>query len=86
MQRKKINRKKIIEKKEREEVIKFAKSASFDAQRSSKALNISYQIIKDGSIYEVNVKNVVKIKDLQKIKAQKNNLKKGSVICLKRKD
>lgn len=81
------NKRKIILKvNERRAVVKFAKIASRDAKRSSKALSLSYDIIKDGSFYKVFENDMIKIAEIKKIDVEKSNLKKGSVICLKSKD
>lgn len=51
-------RRKIIERtKDRRIVVEFAKNASSSAKRSSKALDISYDIIKNGAIFKVYDKN-----------------------------
>lgn len=78
------NRRKIIERvKDRRIVIEFAKDASSDAKRSSKALDIPYDIIKDGAIFKVYDNNMIKTANLKKIDSNRSNLKKGSIICLK---
>lgn len=78
------NRKKIIERaKDRRIVVEFAKNASSSAKRSSKALDISYDIIKNGAIFKVYNNNMIKTANLKKIDSNRSNLKKGSIICLK---
>lgn len=76
----------ILKVNERRTLVKFAKIASRDAKRASKAMSLSYDIIKDGSFYKVFQNDMIKIAEIQKINVEKSNLKKGSVICLKSKD
>lgn len=67
----------------RRELIKFAKAASQNAKRSSVALEIPYDIIKDGSIYKVFEGNMIKTASIRKTNIDKIGLTKGSRICLK---
>lgn len=86
MQRKRNIRSKreIIERtSERRIVVRHAKNASSDAKRASKAMDIPYDIIKDGAIYKVYKNSMIKTAEIKKIKSYKSNLMKGSVICLK---
>ena len=68
---------------ERRIVIRFAKNASSNAKRSSKALEIPYDIIKNGAIYKVYDNRMIKTAVLKKTNLNKSGLTKGSVICLK---
>lgn len=64
-------------------LIKFAKAASQNAKRTSVALEIPYDIIKDGSIYKVFEGNMIKTASIRKTNIDKTGLTKGSIICLK---
>lgn len=68
---------------ERRIVVRFARDASSNAKRSSKALEISYDIIKNRAFYKVYGGNMIKIAELKKTESHKSGLTKGSVICLK---
>ena len=68
---------------ERRLVLKFAKDASSNAKRTSKALEIPYHIIKDGVIYDVYDNNTTMTSNLKKTNSNKSDLIKGSKICLK---
>nr|WP_314492690.1 hypothetical protein [uncultured Chryseobacterium sp.] len=77
------SKREIIERaKERRIVVEFAKNASSNAKRSSKALEISYDIIKNGAIFKIFENGMIKTANLKKIDSNRSNLKKGSVICL----
>lgn len=67
----------------RNQLAYFARTASHNAKRSSIALDIPFEIIKDGNIYRFKNGEMVKLDTFQKIKADKVGLSKGSKICLK---
>ena len=67
----------------RRELVRFAKTASQNAKRSSIALDIPYEIIKDGGIYQVFEGSMIRTATLQKANVDKSGLTKGSRICLK---
>ena len=73
----------IRRKSERLEVVRFARAASRNAKRSSIALDIPFEIIKDGGIYQVYEGNMIRTATLPKIKSDTVGLTKGSKICLK---
>lgn len=64
-------------------LISIAKSASHNAKRSSIALEIPFEIIKDGGIYQVFDGSMIKTASLRKAISDKSGLTKGSRICLK---
>lgn len=68
---------------ERRIVVRFARDASSNAKRTSKALDISYDIIKNGSLYKVLDNNMIKVADIIKTPSNRSGLIKGSTICLK---
>ncbi|MDV4043696.1 hypothetical protein CMT37_12815 [Elizabethkingia anophelis] len=67
----------------RRELVRFAKAASQDAKRSSRALDIPFYIIKDGAIYQVYEGSMIKTATLRKANPERSGLTKGSRICLK---
>ncbi|WP_295201953.1 hypothetical protein [uncultured Chryseobacterium sp.] len=68
---------------DRRELARFAKAASQNAKRSSIALNIPFEIIKDGGIYKFIDGKMVKISSIRKVESVNSGLTKGSKICLK---
>lgn len=69
----------------RRALVKTANDASRNAKRSSIALDLEFEIIKNGSIYRVTGEKMVKKTALPKVAigAGKSSLTKGSRICLK---
>jgi Holliday junction resolvase RusA-like endonuclease len=61
----------------------FALAASRNAKRSSIALGIPFEIIKNGAIYQYQHGKMIKKTSLKTIKPDINGLTKGSKICLK---
>ena len=51
----------------RRELVRFAKAASQNAKRSSIALDIPFEIIKDGGIYQVFEGSMIKTATLRKV-------------------
>ena len=68
---------------DRLELVRFAKAASHNAKRSSIALDIPFEIIKDGGIYRVFEGKMVRTSSVEKVEFAKSGLTKGSKICLK---
>lgn len=68
---------------DRKTLLKYAKTASINAKRSSIALNIPFEIIKDGNLYQVYDGSMIKTATIRKIESKKNGFTKGSKICLK---
>lgn len=66
-------------------VLKSANDASRNAKRASTALNIDYEVLKDGIIYRISASKMVQTRVVPKVKpaAGKTGLTKGSRICLK---
>ncbi|WP_080780204.1 hypothetical protein [Chryseobacterium phocaeense] len=67
----------------RRELASFALTASRNAKRSSIALDIPFEIIKDGAVYQFQKGKMIKTATLKKIISDKTGLTKGSKICLK---
>jgi hypothetical protein len=67
---------------ENRNLIRSARRASQNAQRISRALEIPYEIIKDGVIYSIKKEGAVKVGVVHKIKSNTSGLVKGSKICL----
>lgn len=63
-------------------LIRSARRASQNAQRISRALDIPYEIIKDGIIYSIKKDKAVQIGTIHKVKSNTPGLVKGSKICL----
>ena len=78
-----IRRGKISRELMRRGLIQSAKEASADAKRSSKALNIPFDIIKNDGIYQVFDNSMIKTASILKIRSEKTGLTVGSKICLK---
>ncbi|CAM3747754.1 hypothetical protein ELOC111193_18275 [Elizabethkingia occulta] len=67
----------------REQLANFALTASRNAKRSSIALDIPFEIIKNGAIYRFQHGEMIKTASLKKIESDRSGLTKGSKICLK---
>ncbi|AZA84929.1 hypothetical protein C1637_21865 [Chryseobacterium lactis] len=67
----------------RKELASFALIASRNAKRSSIALGIPFEIIKNGAVYQFQHGKMVKTASLKKIESDRSKLTKGSKICLK---
>jgi hypothetical protein len=64
-------------------LMQYAKEASADAKRSSNALDIPFDIIKNDGIYQVFNNSMIKTASVLKVKSEKMGLTKGSKISLK---
>lgn len=67
----------------RTELASFALTASRNAKRSSIALDIPFEIIKNGAVYQFQKGKMIKTASFKKIESNKSGLTKGSKICLK---
>lgn len=64
-------------------ILKSAKPASTNAQRTSRALNIPFEIIKDGELYVVSDGKLERKRAIRKAIPEIKGLTKGSKLCLK---
>lgn len=66
-------------------VLKSAHQASRNAKRAATALNIDYEVLKDGIIYRISAGKMVKTRVVPKVEPAtgKTGFTKGSRICLK---
>ncbi|AZA54036.1 hypothetical protein [Chryseobacterium sp. G0201] len=63
-------------------LLRSARRASENSQRISRALGISYEVIRDGKIYRIEGSTTTEIGNISKIVTEKTGLKKGSKIHL----
>ena len=68
---------------EKRDLIWSAKIASSNAKRTSIALNLPFDIIKEGGVYKVYDGSMIKTASLIKSKIDIRGLSKGSILCLK---
>lgn len=63
-------------------LLQSARRASQNSQRISRALGISYEVIRDGKIYRIKGSTATEIGNISKIVTEKTGLKKGSKMHL----
>lgn len=63
-------------------LLRSARRASENSQRISRALGISYEVIRDGKIYRIEGSTTTEIGNISKIVTEKTGLRKGSKIHL----
>ncbi|WP_326984999.1 hypothetical protein VUJ46_10860 [Chryseobacterium sp. MYb264] len=67
----------------RERIASFALIASKNAKRSSIALDIPFEVIRNGIIYQFKEGKMVQKASIERMTADKGRITKGSKICLK---
>ncbi|AZB30296.1 MULTISPECIES: hypothetical protein [Chryseobacterium] len=63
-------------------LLRSARRASENSQRISRALGISYEVIRDGKIYRIEGDKTKEVGIISKVVSEKTGLKKGSKIHL----
>lgn len=63
-------------------LLRSARRASENSQRISRALGISYEVIRDGKIYRIEGSIIKEIGTISKVVSEKTGLVKGSKIHL----
>ncbi len=63
-------------------LLRSARRASENSQRISRALGLSYEVIRNGKIYRIDGVSTTEIGVIDKIASEKTGLKKGSKIHL----